>query len=640
MITGVESTCNLGDNRCAMNSPSDELQIYYAASVRGGTIDRAVYRAQIEQLSTFGKVLTEHLGNDSPQALDMGMTDAAIYHSDAQWLALADIVVAEVSSPSLGVGFQLGTATQLGKKILCLYQGNKPPSAMIAGCPHLLFQSYETTAQSLEIIKDFVKQKRIFLMGPPGCGKGTASHKLRDRYGVVHVSTGDLVRAKMNAINDPLADELRSYVEKGALVPASLMEQLVIERLKKRDCQTLGYVLDGYPPSKADLDNLLRNNIQPTHVFLLECADEIAVERQTGRLVDPLTSEIYHETFKPATDPEIAARLTKRSTDQQERARYRISVYHDKMAEVIAWFSKDPSFFRIDASASSEKVFGNITQLIDHKAHQPIFPKGSYYLRPIDGEERSARFHNHVDAQSHGRLQTIVKEIDSLAPNTHTKVYPIVSLQLGPQLNSTEFASVYQRMPNFRTIEHAHDEAFATGKMGENGIDYHLLQSALKTADCHPQEGVMVELEEYVFEMVFGPDGASKLLYDYGLTDTQLEAEQVKDFQSKAVAGCPQFEIHHGFDIEKSSHPDQPIELSDLMNLCQQAGFDNGGWFLFGKTDHWAYRSNEFSNQSYEQCRAKTENQASLLRTIIGTLGDFSYTQSCSLEKVFAIWRF
>ena len=114
------------------------MKIYFAGSIRGGRSDAPVYQSMIEYLSSFGEVLTEHVGDISlSENGDDGPDDRFIHDRDMAWLSACDFVVAEVSVPSLGVGYELGYAVALKKPVLCLHRSDpgRPLSAMIAGSP-------------------------------------------------------------------------------------------------------------------------------------------------------------------------------------------------------------------------------------------------------------------------------------------------------------------------------------------------------------------------------------------------------------------------------------------------------------------------------------------------------------------------
>ena len=136
-------------------------KIYFAGSIRGGRNDLELYQKIIGYLQRFGEVLTEHIGEAGLTPMgETGMTDEEIYKRDIGWLSDAEFVVAEVSTPSLGVGFEMATAVDLHKKVLCLYrvQSGRKLSAMIAGCPGILVREYQTFEEARQIMDDFFLQ--------------------------------------------------------------------------------------------------------------------------------------------------------------------------------------------------------------------------------------------------------------------------------------------------------------------------------------------------------------------------------------------------------------------------------------------------------------------------------------------------
>lgn len=126
------------------------LKIYFAGSIRGGRGNTERYRDIIRHLQEYGQVLTEHIGDEKLTAAgESAMTDREIFGRDLEWLKSADVVVAEVTSPSLGVGFEIATALQLHKKILCLFHPGTGTrlSAMIAGCNGIVVKNCSTLAE-------------------------------------------------------------------------------------------------------------------------------------------------------------------------------------------------------------------------------------------------------------------------------------------------------------------------------------------------------------------------------------------------------------------------------------------------------------------------------------------------------------
>ena len=136
------------------------MKVYFAGSIRAGRIDAPVYQAMIEYLSSFGEVLTGHVGDPSlTEKGEDGPNDRSIYDRDMAWLSTCDLVVAEVSVPSLGVGYELGRAVDLGKPVLCLYksESGRLLSAMVAGSPGIQAAQYSSLDEAKAILADFMK---------------------------------------------------------------------------------------------------------------------------------------------------------------------------------------------------------------------------------------------------------------------------------------------------------------------------------------------------------------------------------------------------------------------------------------------------------------------------------------------------
>jgi nucleoside 2-deoxyribosyltransferase len=136
------------------------MKIYFAGSIRGGRGDVALYSELISHLRRFGEVLTEHVGcTDLERQGEMNQSDASIFARDMDWLRAADVVVAEVSTPSLGVGYEIGLAETLSKPILCLVKSTKRESvsAMIAGNGHVSLAEYATVDEAKGQIDEFMK---------------------------------------------------------------------------------------------------------------------------------------------------------------------------------------------------------------------------------------------------------------------------------------------------------------------------------------------------------------------------------------------------------------------------------------------------------------------------------------------------
>ena len=138
------------------------MKIYFAGSIRGGREDKALYMQIIRYLAKHGTVLTEHVGDENLSDFgEDGLSDQGIYERDMSWLRSSHVVVAQVTTPSLGVGYEIGKAEEFKKPVLCLYrkQPGKRLSAMLSGNPHVKNTEYETLEEAFEAINEFFKRQ-------------------------------------------------------------------------------------------------------------------------------------------------------------------------------------------------------------------------------------------------------------------------------------------------------------------------------------------------------------------------------------------------------------------------------------------------------------------------------------------------
>ncbi|MGM0622195.1 MAG: nucleoside 2-deoxyribosyltransferase [Bacteroidota bacterium] len=137
------------------------MKIYFAGSIRGGREDAALYNELIKYLGKYGEVLTEHIGELKMVHLgDDGPSDRFIHDRDMEWLISSDVIVAEVTTVSMGVGYEIGRAVEMGKKVLCLFRpdSGKNLSAMIGGCPAVELVKYATPGEAKQAVDKFLKK--------------------------------------------------------------------------------------------------------------------------------------------------------------------------------------------------------------------------------------------------------------------------------------------------------------------------------------------------------------------------------------------------------------------------------------------------------------------------------------------------
>jgi hypothetical protein len=367
-----------------------------------------------------------------------------------------------------------------------------------------------------------------------------------------------------------------------------------------------GYLLDGYPPSREDLDNLRTHDVIPDLVLYLECSDATAIARQVSRAA--------------------------RSTDTTDKARERLAVFHragtsfDTLA--TDWFP-DSMVVRLDAEQSPQTVEQVARSTIENMFGSPERTHSFFPIPPVNAEAvASTRVHFHVDARDASALREIARRIytrDKRAQG-QLKIYPIGSLHLGPQISRLP---IYQQLPNFHTITDAADEAFITGFLGDG--DLALMPAVLEATRA---VGGMAELEEYVGEWTLQPDGTVVEDSRYPLLGLDLSA--LAPFAANLCRDIPTWELHHGFDLLKTSN-ELPLSLAELTAACAAGGLENGGWFVFKKDDVWAYRTNEFSSGELASEIDRLAAQARTLREILGT-EHLEVPIGSSLEKVHAMW--
>lgn len=135
------------------------MKIYFSGSIRGGQQDTDLYAELIHELKQYGSVLTEHIGS---KTIDTTITDQEIHDRDMKWVKESDIVIAEVTVPSLGVGYEIGRAIDMKKPIICLYRtiNGKSTSAMIRGCSDLQCFEYLNITDAKEILRNNLKPNR------------------------------------------------------------------------------------------------------------------------------------------------------------------------------------------------------------------------------------------------------------------------------------------------------------------------------------------------------------------------------------------------------------------------------------------------------------------------------------------------
>jgi adenylate kinase len=212
---------------------------------------------------------------------------------------------------------------------------------------------------------------QIVLAGPPASGKGTQAHHICTYYkektgkAPVHVSSGDLLRDEVTK-GTHLGKVADDYMAKGDLVPDSLIIGMVRNRLSQDDAVLNGWLLDGFPRTRAQAEELDAAGFCPGLVLTLETPEDILIERVEGRRTDPVTGNIYHLKYNPppAEDTALMERLQQREDDSREVLIPRLKRYHEMLDGLVDFYA--PVMIRIDANRAEADITKDITDYLSH----------------------------------------------------------------------------------------------------------------------------------------------------------------------------------------------------------------------------------------------------------------------------------
>ncbi|CAL1409897.1 unnamed protein product [Linum trigynum] len=198
---------------------------------------------------------------------------------------------------------------------------------------------------------------RIMISGAPASGKGTQCELINKKYNLVHIAAGDLLRAEI-ASGSENGKRAKEYMEKGQLVPDEIVVMMVKDRLQHPDSQVNGWLLDGYPRSMSQATALKGYGFEPDIFIVLEVPEDILVERVVGRRLDPVTGKIYHMAYSPPETEEIAARLTQRFDDTEEKVKLRLNTHNQNVQAVLSMY--EDITLKVKGNAPKEEVFTEI----------------------------------------------------------------------------------------------------------------------------------------------------------------------------------------------------------------------------------------------------------------------------------------
>ena len=211
----------------------------------------------------------------------------------------------------------------------------------------------------------------LILLGPPGAGKGTQARVLQEKFGLIQLSTGDLLRGAVAAGTDA-GKAAKAVMEAGGLVSDEIVLAVLSDRLSEPDCSA-GVVLDGFPRTTGQaeaLDEMLERSGQKINAAIsLEVDNVKMVIRIAGRFTCGDCGEGYHDTFKPPLKEGVcdncgSTKLTRRADDNAQTAMSRLDAYAAETAPLVAYYDAKKALHRVDAMQDIENIETQIAQIV------------------------------------------------------------------------------------------------------------------------------------------------------------------------------------------------------------------------------------------------------------------------------------
>ncbi len=202
---------------------------------------------------------------------------------------------------------------------------------------------------------------RVVLLGAPGAGKGTQCKRVVDKYGIVHLSSGDILRQNRSD-GTQLGKEAQSYMDSGGLVPDELIVEMMSDAIKEQG--NTGFVLDGFPRTvnqARELDEALASDGQKIDIVLnLMIDEETIMDRMAGRRSCPKCGAVYHiKNLKPKVEGKCdndGAELIQRPDDAPDVVTNRLKTYHEQTEPVVGYYKENNTVLDIDASRDADEA--------------------------------------------------------------------------------------------------------------------------------------------------------------------------------------------------------------------------------------------------------------------------------------------
>jgi len=211
---------------------------------------------------------------------------------------------------------------------------------------------------------------RIILLGSPGSGKGTQAQFITQKYAIVQISTGDMLRAAVRE-GTPMGIAAKQVMDAGGLVSDDIILGLIKERIAQADCAN-GFLLDGFPRTIAQAEGLSAMGVKIDTVIEINVADEEIIKRMAGRRVHLASGRTYHTEFSPPKQPGIddvtGEELIQRDDDREETVRTRLNVYHEQTRPLVDYYSaaeQQVNFSSIAGVGSVDEITKKVFAILD-----------------------------------------------------------------------------------------------------------------------------------------------------------------------------------------------------------------------------------------------------------------------------------
>jgi len=214
----------------------------------------------------------------------------------------------------------------------------------------------------------------LILLGPPGAGKGTQAKRLEQKFGLVQLATGDMLRAVRGADSE-FGHRVKAIMDSGQLVPDAIVIEMIAHRIDEPDCSG-GFILDGFPrtvPQAEALDRMLAaRGLQLDHVILMQVDEAALIDRLSGRFTCVKCGASYHDrNARPRVDGECdacgATEFVRRADDRPEALATRFAAYRDQTAPILPYYRDRGVLRAVDGMADIDAVTRQIEAILDRQ---------------------------------------------------------------------------------------------------------------------------------------------------------------------------------------------------------------------------------------------------------------------------------